>query len=72
MTVIRIQHPAINNGTEARLEVDMTPIRDLPRTPGGLRRLGDVRISTRSGSLAYRLLSAAMDSPEPLQLRARI
>ena len=67
---IFVQHPAINNGTETKLDVDMTPIHELPPTRGGLRDLADIQITVPLGSPEQKLLdSAVRDMQSPIRLR---
>ena len=66
---IGVQHSTINEGVETRLDVSMTPIRERPRTGGGLRCMSDVQMTVPRGSTEDRLLHRASYATEPIRLR---
>lgn len=71
---ILVQHPAINDGAETSLDVDMTPIHELPPTRGGLRRMAEIQITTPLGGSQHKFLNAAFRDrqssvPQPIRLR---
>ena len=68
---IHIQNEDINDGKELTLDVNMTPIRELPPTRGGLRRTADIVIATAMGSDAHKALSTVFSSPKEPYLRLR-
>ena len=66
---IYIQHPAVHEGSETRVDVAMTPIHELPPTRGGLRRMAQIQITVPLASRAHKLLHAISESNEPMRLR---
>ena len=67
---IHVCHPAVNKGTETRLDVDMTDIYELLATPGGVRSMADVDMAVPLGSPAHKVLHAIYESAsrEPMRL----
>lgn len=65
-----IQHNAINDGGETRLDADVSDVYELP-TRAGVRRIADVVVTTPIGSPAHKLPRKVEegDGREPLHLR---
>ena len=69
---IYIQHPDVNNGTETQLEhVKMSPIRELPPSPGGVTSMANIVMTGPMGSPDYSVLNAVRKSKGERMLRLR-
>ena len=67
---IYIQHPAVNEGVETQLvDVEMTDIRDLPPTRGGVGGWGDIQMTVSINSPDRSVLRAIARSGTPMRLR---
>ena len=67
---IYIKHPDVNEGVETQLvDVEMTDFHELPPTPGGVEREGNIRMTAPIDSPAHRMLRAVVRSRGPMRLR---
>ena len=61
---IELQHSAVDDGVAVTLDVDMTEVRELPPTPAGVRRMGNIEIAVPLGSRDHGFLRRFFDAQQ--------
>ena len=66
---VYLQHLDVNGGAETALDLEMSPIHELPPTRGGLREMASIHMAFPIGGPAHKALSAYEKLHEPVRLR---